>query len=180
MNIFKSYRLLFLLTAFGFILAFTFLSCQKSEPNPYSIDAANPNTSTTNTTTVSPPDTTPSFLASVNASPIITFTPSKSASGGNMTLKGVSTYYTVTITFPTSSTGPGSYQIGFPSSTIWGFVNNGGTYYYCNYNYGVGGSLVIDSISTRGNYYGKFNFWAEDTVNISNSKQVESGSFYHL
>jgi len=97
-----------------------------------------------------------------------------------MTLKGVSTYYTVTITFPTSSTGPGSYQIGFPSSTIWGFVNNGGTYYYCNYNYGVGGSLVIDSISTRGNYYGKFNFWAEDTVNISNSKQVESGSFYHL
>jgi hypothetical protein len=171
---------------FAGLLLINFYSCQKAEPDPYSTPefgtthTVTPTftSTTTHDTNKTPPDTTTSFLAKVNNSASITFTPSKSASGGNTTLKGVSTFYTITITFPTSSTGPGGYNIGFPSNTISAIVNNGGTYYYCNYLWGVGGALYIDSVSS-GKYYGTFNFEAQDTVTF-NTMNVTQGSFNHL
>ena len=185
----KSPSVLSVLLFFGLVLS-CFYSCQKAELKPYSDPAVGVThtitptyTATTHDTTKPPPpDTTPSFSASVNSSSIISFTPSKSISGSNITIKGVSTYYTITITFP-SSTGPGNYDIGFPSTTVSASMINGATKNFCSYNgsnaWGNGGNLKIDSISSKGKYYGTFNFEAEDTVTY-NFTSINQGSFYHL
>jgi hypothetical protein len=165
------------------LFIFFFISCEKAAPNPYSTPVIDkPVTTSTITTTHdttinNPPDTTPSFEASVNNSAIISFTPSKNIVGSNTTLKGVSTYYTITITFP-SSTGPGGpYFIG--TGGITALLVNGSITYVAEGSYG-GGFLTIDSISSKGKYYGTFNFDADDTTNITNIAQVSKGSFYHL
>ena len=154
-----------------------FYSCQKSGLSPYSVDAPSASNQGNNNT---PPDTTPSFKASVNHSSIITFTPNKTIVGSNTYLKGTSTYYTVTLVFP-SSTGPsGPYNIGFPSTRISATVVNGATTYVNDKNFSFGGSLTIDSISSKGKYYGSFQFYAGDSNNITNNVSVSSGTFYHL
>jgi len=175
MNTFTKRRNILSFLAVG-TLVFAVISCEKAMPSPYS----NPpvGVSSTYTTTTTPPDTTPSFLASVNNSSILTFTPSKSTSGSNTTLKGVDAYYTITLTFP-STTGPGHYTIGtsfYPDFTA--LLVNGSSTYVVNSRWGLG-NLTIDSISTHGKYYGTFSFDASDTV-TNTDITVNQGSFYHL
>jgi hypothetical protein len=157
----------------------TFVSCYKAAPEPYNIPEADVTRTVTPTYTTAPipPDTTPSFLASVNGSSIITFTPGKNTSGSNTTLKGTSASYTITLTFP-SSTGPGNnYEIG-GSGAISALLVNGSSHYVAEGFYG-GGFFTIDSISAKGKYYGTFNFSALDTI-TNNFIDVTQGSFFHL
>ncbi len=188
MNTFTKRPLLLLaFIAFSAWACFSFVSCQKSDPNPYSTPEAGitPTVVPTYTSTTThdsnppppPPDTTPSFKASVNGSSIITFTPSKNIAGSYTMLKGTSTYYTIILKF-LSSTGPGSYSIGFEPGLTETIIN-GSTNYIADTYWG-GGTLKIDSISSRGKYYGSFSFSAEDTTNITNFLDVTQGSFYHL
>lgn len=146
-----------------------FFSCQKADPAPYS----NP--------TINVPVTIipPTFTAEVNNSLSITsFTPIKTFQGSYIILKGVSTYYTITLTFP-SSTGPGNYTIGstfYPDFTAT--LVNGSTTYVVNSTYGLG-SLRINSISADDKYSGTFNFTAQDTITHSNIN-VNQGSFSNM
>ena len=130
-------------------------------------------TTTTTTTTTTPTVKPTTFTASVNSSPIINFTPSKNASGGNTSLIGTSTYYTITITFP-STTGTGSFffnATGFSASIV-----NGSNTYVANSTYGSG-SMRIDSIS-GGKYYGSFSFIGQ-TPSLT-SMTVNPGNFSNL
>jgi hypothetical protein len=173
MSIFsKKIKVLFFIV--GAASAFLFISCQKADLAPYS----NPPTDSNTPTSEVPPDTTPSFQASVNSSASLSFTPSKSISGSNTTLQGVSTYYTITLTFP-SATGPGHYTIGssfYPNFTAK--LINGASTYVVTSRWGLG-SIEIDSISTNGKYYGSFNFNAKDTITNVDAN-VNQGTFYHL
>jgi hypothetical protein len=143
-----------------------FSSCQKAAVNPYS----NPAVATTST--IDPP----TFAAAVNNSiTASSFTPSKNISGNNTTLKGTSTYYTITITFP-SSTGTGHYNIGITSG-FTAVLYTGSDTYYVNSSNGLG-TLDIASISTDGKYTGTFNFTGWDSSN--NYMTVNQGSFSNL
>jgi len=182
----KSSGVLLLLLFFGWILT-SFYSCQKAEPKPYSDPEAGVThtitptytTTTHDTTKPPPPDTTPSFAAAINGGAVMAFTPSKLISGGYTTLKGVTTYYTLTIKFPTSATGPGHYSLGFGGTPgMTAALVNGGTTYVINNNWG-GGDMQIDSISSKGKFYGSFNLDPQDSVSF-NSIIVSQGTFYHL
>ncbi len=149
-----------------------FYSCKKAEINPYNISV--PGSSQQQT----PADTNPSFKASINSSSVISFTPGKSIAGPNTTLMGTNSTYTVTITVP-SSTGPGNnYEIGFGGPGITAMLVNGATTYKVSNSWGSG-KLTIDSISSKGEYYGSFQFTAQDTATF-NFITVTQGSFYHL
>jgi len=151
----------------AFFSAVTVLvSCQKADPDPSSSAPVRLPNDTSNIVVIKP-----AFIASVNGSPNIKFNPSKSNSGGNISLIGTTTNYTVTITFP-NSTGPGSFFFG---STITASIYDGFNTYYANGNYGTG-SLRIDSIPA-GMYYGSFSFIADDPA--LNTESV-SGTFNDL
>jgi hypothetical protein len=128
---------------------------------------------TTPTTTTTPKTQPTTFTGSVNGSSTINFTPTKSASGGSTSLIGTSTYYTITLTFP-STTGPGSFIIrsfaGFSAS-----IYDGTNTYVSNASYGSG-SINIDSI-VSGKYYGKYNFIGQLP---STATESASGSFSNL
>lgn len=151
-----------------------FYSCQKADLNPY----GGPGNGQGGTVNITPADTTPSFQATIKNS-IFSFTPTKYIVGSNTYLKGVSTYYTIYLIFPNSTAPGGSYDIGFPSTTISAKLINGSTTYVDDYRNGVGGSLTIDSISAKGKYYGSFNFDALDSISY-NDINVTQGTFYHL
>ncbi|HWY97792.1 MAG TPA: hypothetical protein VNY36_01795 [Bacteroidia bacterium] len=130
-------------------------------------------TTTTTTTTTTPKVQPTTFTGSVNGSPTINFTPTKSASGGSTSLVGTSTYYTITLSF-SSTTGPGSFIIktaaGFSAS-----IYDGSNTYVSNATYGSG-SIIIDSI-VSGKYYGKYNFIGQLP---STATESASGSFTNL
>lgn len=160
-----------------FCLAFliSLFSCQKAEPDSYSIPAL----TAAPARSAGTPDTTPAFSASVNGISVENFTPSKNTNGSYSTLTGKNTYYTITITIP-KSTGPGkNYTIGTAfGNGIGASCISGSTLYYVNQRYGLG-NLTIDSISAKGNYYGSFSFTADDTVTLNNVS-VSQGTFYNL
>lgn len=167
-------KVIAVLVAGGFC-CFAFFSCQKANPAPY----GDPNPAAFKTISTTPVDTTPSFTAEMNGSFSATsFTPLKTINGSYTTLKGVSTYYTVTMTFPSSS-GPGNYEIGGLSQPDYTatIVTGSGTY-VINTRWGLG-SLKIDSISSTGKYYGTFSLEATDTVTHSDM-EADQGTFYHL
>jgi hypothetical protein len=183
-NFTKNLIRIFVLVGFSFI---AFFACQKAEPSPYSTPTVALTHTITpidtggrrDTTKPAPPDTNPSFKAAINGGSVMAFTPSKIIAGANTSLKGVSTYYTLTIKFPTAATGPGHYSIGFggtPGITV--ALVNGGTTYVVNNNWGSG-DMQIDSISAKGKYYGTFDLDPQDSVSF-NSIIVSQGSFYHL
>ncbi len=181
MNTFiKRPSILLLSVAFSGWAVLSFFSCQKADPNPYSTPEAGVTHTVvvtyTSTTTHTPPDTTTSFLASVNSSAVITFTPNKHISGSTVSLNGVSSFYTISIIMPTS-TGPGNYSVGFGGGISFRLVN-GSTVYLVNNSMGTG-NLDIDSI-TNNKYYGTFDFIADDSTNSFNSMTVNQGSFNHL
>lgn len=138
-------------------------SCQKADPGPIGIPA-----STLPKNIITPP----SFLAQINGSSTLSFTPKKSISGGNVSLIGTNTSYTITLTFP-STTGPGGV---FYSSKITASIYDGSNTYVANGTTGSG-SLTIDSIS-NGRYYGSFQFIGEDPS--LNSENVNAGIFKDL
>jgi hypothetical protein len=137
-------------------LASVYVSCQKAtDPEPFS----NPQLSLTK-----PKDTAkqyPLFTASIDGSPTIIFTPSKTTGGGNTNLIGTSPYYTVTLTFPSSS-GPGTYDYGFAPGFI-ASIYDGTNTYIANDAFSGTGIMKIDSIP-NGKYYGTFNFTGEDAA----------------
>ncbi len=169
----KHFPFITLASIFGLVL---FYSCQKADPAPYSTP---PSGITHVTTVTTAPDTTSTFSARVNNSQTATsFTPGKSTSGSNTTLTGVSKYYTITITFPSSS-GPGDYTLGTsfdPDYTAT--LVNGSSTYVVNKRWGLG-DLRIDSISAKGKYFGTFSLSAEDTT-TNNDMQANQGSFTYL
>jgi hypothetical protein len=113
------------------------MSCQKK-------------TQSTSTTSTPKPAT---YYAAVNGSQLINFTPSKT-SGGSISLIGTSTYYTITLTFP-STTGTGSFF--FSDAGFSATIANGGINYVASATTTGTGSIQIDSIvGTK--YYGLFSF----------------------
>jgi hypothetical protein len=148
---------LFRASLFGsFLLGF--VACQKADPAPLGVEVSY---------------TIPSsFTASVNGSPTQTFTGTKSSSSGNIVLKGTNTFYTITITFP-STTGPGTYffsTTGF-SATIFDGVNT-----YSTSTSPGGGIFTINSIN-NGLYNGNFNITGYD---ISSHAMPADGNFSNL
>jgi hypothetical protein len=166
-SISRSFRIFLL---FGIAIIW-FYSCKKADINPYAINA--PGSSQT-----TPADTTPTFKASVSSSSIISFTPGKSIVGSNTTLIGTNSTYTVTITFPNSIGQGSNYEMGFGGPGITAELINGVTKYKVNNSWGSG-QLTIDSISSKGKYYGSFLITAQDTVTFD-IIDVSQGSFYHL
>jgi hypothetical protein len=150
----KSFLILFFCAFTGF-----YFSCIKK-------------TTTTTTTTTTPKVQPTTFKGSINGSPTINFTPTKSISGGSTSLIGTSTYYTVTLTFP-STTGPGSFFL--KTAGFSGSIYDGTNTYVSNATYGSG-SIVIDSI-VSGKYYGVYNFIGQLP---STATESASGSFTNL
>jgi hypothetical protein len=168
MNIFSKHSKVFLLRAiFGGWVAFSLISCQKAQPNA----ASDPAVGAPNTIAY------PTFSAAVNGSlSPSSFTPAKQISGGNTSLIGTSAYYTITITFP-SSTGPGRYDIGQGSPGYTASITTGSDTYYVNASNGLG-ALDITSIAANGEYTGTFNFTGWDSSN--NFLTVNQGTFSNL
>lgn len=168
MNIFFKHSKAFLLTAIwvGWV-TFSLISCQKAEPNA----ASDPAVVTPNTIAY------PTFSAAVNNSlHPSSFTPGKQIAGLNTNLIGTSTYYTITITFPTSSTGPGHYDLGISAGYTASIVAGSDTY-LVDSAHGLG-SLDITSISADGKYTGTFNLTGYDSSN--NFLSVDQGTFSNL
>lgn len=123
-----------------------FLSCEKPEPNPYSMPGV-----VTSANYKPPIDTTAAFMASVNSGSLENFTPSKMTMGSNITLTGTNANYTITITFPIVWK-PELYWDGITATCV-----SGSETYVWN-NESGNGNLTIESISPKGNYYGTFQF----------------------
>jgi len=129
--------------------------------------------SSTTTTSSTPVTKATIFTASVNGSPVISFVGSKSTASGTTSLIGVSSSYTITLSFP-STTGTGNFffsSTGFNASIV-----NGSNTYVSNATYGSG-TLTIDSI-TGGKYYGYFSFIGQTTSLAS--MNVSGGRFSNL
>ena len=146
----------------GFI-ATCFWTCQKAGPSPYS----KPALAATNSG---------SFSASVNSSSTIAFTPVKVLVGNYVVLKGVSGYYNVTITFPTSL-GPGHYFFG--SNNISGTIVSGSSVFVNDANVTDSGNFEITSIS-QGKYTATFSFFADDSTNHSNYVGANNGTISNM
>ena len=150
-NLQKAFNLIILC-----FLAFTYLSCQKqTDPAPYSNPPVSQETTLKNA----------AFSAEVNGSSIINFAPTKTISGGNVSLIGTSAYYTITVTFQKTA-GPGSYfnnSPGFVSASIYDGINT----YITNASKGSG-IFNIDSIP-KGRYYGNINFTGLDAASNTES-----------
>lgn len=129
---------------------------------------------TTGTTATSPPKPrVTSFTASVNGSPTITFTPTKNIASGNTSLIGTSTYYTITLVFP-STTGTGNF---FLNTTGFSASIYNGTSTYTSSGPSAAGSISIDSI-VSGKYYGGFQFIGQNSSSATLS--VNGGIFTYL
>lgn len=153
MNHSKSKIIILVLFLSGAVLT----SCKKSTPAPSSsTPAVKPST----------------FTGNVNGSPPITFTPSKTTSGSNVSLVGKSSSYTITFTFP-SSIGPGFNNIG--QNGITASIATSTDTYIVNSTTGTG-TLQFDSIP-NGKYYGHFNFIAQDA---SANQEDASGQFANM
>jgi len=167
MNIFsKPFKVSILTATFGGWMVFSFISCQKAAPNA----SSDPAVRTPNTIAY------PTFSAAVdNSLHPSSFTPGKQIVGSNTNLIGTSTYYTITITFPTSSTGPRQYTLGSTPGYTASIVAGANTY-LVNGAPGIG-NLTITSISADGKYTGTFDFSGWDG---SNFLSVDQGTFSNL
>ena len=157
----KSLKVLSLLILSGLVF-----SCQKADTSPYS----DPASGATNADQGA-------FSAEVNNSFSTTqFTPIKAFQGNYVVLKGVSTYYTVTIWIP-SDLGQGRYFIG--QQNIGVTVTNGGMTYVDDANVSNSGSIQIISID-QVKYTANFNLIAEDSANTFNSINVVQGEITNM
>jgi hypothetical protein len=150
------------------ITILSFYSCQKAAPHPYSDPLP-----------YSPAAISPiTFSAAVNNSSLTSFTPSKVIVGNYVTLKGTTSYYTITISFP-SSMGPGDYFMGTHTSDLRATVTSGSITYINNANVSEAGDFEITSIE-QGNYSATFTFFADDSTAISNQISVTQGTISNL
>lgn len=150
------------------ITILSFYSCQKAAPNPYSDPLPS-----------SPAAISPvTFSAAVNSSSLTSFTPGKLIVGNYVTLMGTNSYYTITISFP-SSMGPGHYFMGTSTPGLRATVKSGSTTYVNDANVSEAGNFEITSIE-QGKYSATFTFFADDSTAISNQISVTQGTISNL
>ncbi len=146
-------------------MAYAFISCQKTDPQPYS----------------NPEQTNPGGKAPVmsgypnGALSTTEFTPTVTYSGGYITFTGTSQFYTITITFP-ATTGVGNYGFDVFDPGFTASIYDGTNTYYANASVGTG-NFRIDSI-IGGRYSGTFDIDGQDAA--FNDAIINGGVFSNL
>ena len=145
-------------------LTSVFFSCQETVPTPYSPEQAAPNAKA------------PVMNGLVNGNLSTTaFIPTVTNSGGYITFKGTSQFYTITITFP-ATTGVGDYGFDFADPGFSATIYDGLNTYTANATYGSG-DFRINSI-IGGRYSGTFSIIGQDAA--YNDETVNGGVFSNL